>query len=613
MSMATTRFTGLERRWGGWVLPAVVGVVLGLSGPAAAQPALRLTADANGKGADLLKAPDLLLRPNVSEPVYLFVDNPGGKATAVVVRCLAGQTPVAEFKGMVTQSQRIDFPKPAPNTPAVDLTGPLEIVLLDGTGKTLEKKTVGAKILEPREYLAAPAASFHSERRLAINRWSVRLQAAKGVFMGPPAKAQLIFSPQRIPGLLSPKPEGGVLNNEVTADGPAIELFATNLHFQPGTASNGLVLVTVDDYQRAFIFNTHFLPSGDPTPELVTRRGLHLAVPAHARPGTLTTPVEVDYPLRGAPVTLELGFDKTGKKGAYQLVTFSGPRQQKVGVSSADGHLIFKTEVSDWSHTWDTSGITGECRFRARLLDAQKKPIVFAERGRSVNEVFARVTFLDHPPTGVRLGKLPAEVTEGTPELMVTAGCSDPADQIASVFFFIGLPPKPVPAEKAGGKAADKDEVKPPEGAVRATRVVDRDGRVRWESRLKIPSEKPGSFAVTVQMMNQIGLSAFDTAQIKVAPPPPPPTTAIIMGKVVKGVNLKGQPGLPVILLDTNKKQVAEVKTDDQGNYQFKDVAPGSYTVTSEDATDKVRGSQPVTVRKGDKVTKDIELSRLGG
>jgi len=74
---------------------------------------------------------------------------------------------------------------------------------------------------------------------------------------------------------------------------------------------------------------------------------------------------------------------------------------------------------------------------------------------------------------------------------------------------------------------------------------------------------------------------------------------ASISGSVVEGP--RPQPGVPVKLVDANKKEVKTTTTDNSGNFVFNDVEKGNYTVVANKSGSRTKGQQAVAVDEAEK------------
>ncbi len=619
--------------------------LLGGSARAAEEPTLLLSGDAKGTTKSALvvqtgKKGNLTtysaaLRPNTEQGFYLLVHNPSKVQRSVSVRLKTGEkfqeVKAVDLKVDKGDSKLVDFKLPAapaapttPGKPALPPTSELEVKAFTFpfappvSGQTvapftfafmielydkddervLEQRRVNVRILSPKDYLDASAPLFRSQSDRQRNDWSVTLACRKD-FTGPDCPVSLDLSPERIPGLLNPRPPGSRLEAKLNEQTRRVQLDAHNIPFLPVPEENGVVSVTADHFPRAFQFRTTFIREGQRTPDPILGETLRVGIPHYLKPEMKPIPVrlEADNWALDAPVQLDLGVDTTGKGSTFVRVNnpFPGVKDQHVWINppAAEGFLRLRTTVKDWEVPVTTADLVGTCAFRLRVLDAKGKPVS------KTAEAVTRVVVLDTPPEGIKV-LLPKTIPVENVRMPVKATYAGPADHIKEVDFYLAAPV----------------EGQIPKGAkpIRATRTEER-GKPVWSAVLDVPRGQKGPLTVSARFVDQVGQAGVERADVERTAPAAPvaPTTGTIVGRVVKGTRPLGQANLPVILRDPKNMPVAQTTTDKDGNYTFKGVAPGNYTVYSEDASDNVRGSQAVSVIKGQQTkAKDIELSRLG-
>jgi len=125
---------------------------------------------------------------------------------------------------------------------------------------------------------------------------------------------------------------------------------------------------------------------------------------------------------------------------------------------------------------------------------------------------------------------------------------------------------------------------------------------------------------LSVRVVSQRDLAAFDTGVIEVVEPKPampkpgtadapPPKPGAIRGSIRFG-EVKQQM-VPVILADPKEKtEFARTKTGANGAYEFKDVAPGKYKIISFNEVSRAVGRLDVTVESEKTANGDLELIR---
>jgi hypothetical protein len=637
--MLSQHFLGLARRCA--VLTAVM--FASAAGHSAAQEADNakpklLTSYDGKKFNDLQTLPIIVLRPNVEQPVYLYVTNPGldpmRNVAVKLVKVLPDNTPqvLAETTIPVVDPntrQRVMFGKAAPALekgkpiPWPELEGPpfrFEVWAERPPAKSDESKTplavkvpVAVKIMEPREYATASVPKYDVKNQ----RFSVDI-AATGEFFGPKADVELVLSPEVIPGLI-PKKVAGAYKQVITKSGDKVQLVADKLQFLGAPPKHGRVYVTVDGVPRAFVFNNSFT-EGAPAP-LSSGPRARVIAPRYAVPGDkCVVKVEVDdVPAAGGFV--DLGFDRAGD-GRFTEDKLAGFRQQRVyfAPEGPKGGMIFLSVVQDWLKEVDTADVYGPRQLRVQLSDAKGMAIdlvdeVDADANRPGEQLpqppyshFAPLTFdadakavlatmvLDGtPPEGIRFVGWPKKLEKGSALLLQATGRDDDSG-ISRVVFFMGppidgkMPPKVI---EAPGKKIDP------------TKAV-------WSGELPISTEKPGKFEVSVQFTNGAGLAATETVVIELVEPA---KKAKKLGTTVKGKVLEGEllpPGVTVSLVDDKGVIKATTVTDKTGSYVLEDVLPGTYRVVAVRTADATRGQVALTVPEGKELIEkvDIPISR---
>jgi hypothetical protein len=622
---------------------AISGLMLAALGsdlPAAPQAGADLPtasiSDQPEGGKDLKTS--ISVRPNVTQGFYVIVNNPteseqkitalittGAKARVIAkslpVTLAAGKKKAALFQFTEEELKAAEAAKTKPMQTPEAIDGPpfkFQIVLKDDKNADIGKPIpVDVKMLSPWDYLQNPVAKFSSTNERATNLWSVELQLNKTYFSGPECPVRLDFPAERIPFLrkeIKPKKDA-TMQAKLSSGSPDAKLFAENLTFDnvPDANANGPVFVNVDGFERAFIFDTTFVKEGTPAPQLFNKEAVGVKGPRYSRPIDYTVTALVDNVPLGDDVWVELGIDldNTGKYGPGLARQFHGARKQEISIlpKSTDGGLMFNTIVKDWSDKWETPEVFGNRKIRARLLDGKKK-VKQDKQGREM-VAEAMVTFVDNGPAGIALGKLPEKLVEGQ-TLTVSATTTDPKELIKEVVFFIG---KPETSEKDG-----KTVQSVPKTASKITGTMKEDEvtkAVSWTADLDLSRDMIGKVPISVEFKNQVGMSSFQTAAVTVLTKAEANAggggvnTGSIKGTVVEGP--RPQAGLDVALKDDKtpgNKPKATAKTNDKGEFEFKDVEPGSYTVSTTKDASKTKGDAAVTVEKGKEAKVAIELFR---
>jgi hypothetical protein len=594
--------------------------VLGLCGSAARaqEPTLFLGDGPNTATAQEVK--NVLLRPNAAVPFYAYVANPGQGARVVTAELLSAEGRViARATGVnVPGSGRAPVTFPAPVAPpvaaaagttpapaaagAIALTGSkIGLRLLDeqAQNKEIYRSDLDMAIQPPSQYAGAKA-SFTGTRDGA-NELQVTV-TLNGPVAGGPVKVHLDLG--LVPGFVPGSPTDAAYDGEATAGAPAV-LKATNMRFT-GEAKKGWVAVTVDGYDRAFLFETAF---DGTTPQRPTAENvIRIVCPPAAQPtNKFPVRIEVDQPTR-ADAYIDFGFDKSGR-GAFQPTTLPGDRDRAVTLRLGDpgGALLFEGVVKDWVVNVNATGVLGPRTFRARLL-APKSPDQKTldpvndpelKDGERPAVDTRQVVFDNTPPADVTL-TAPVEHVRGTP-LKVRATAVDAESGIDRVLFFVG---DPSAADMRDVRAAVRGKVfvaEPPPSAGGAYTAV-------------LPmADTKGRAVVGVRVINGVGLYIDKAADVELVDPvvKPKPTTGDIKGVVEQGSPPRRQPGRTVWLLD--EKQSAVLKTTEanaKGEFAFKDVAPGNYVVRSDKPTDYATARKAATVEVGKTTEVVLTLKR---
>jgi hypothetical protein len=357
------------------------------------------------------------------------------------------------------------------------------------------------------------------------------------------------------------------------------------------------VYLTVDGYERAFLFNATFPPSGTPTfPTLITNVGMRLDAPRYANPevpyhvGVEVDNARPDYWPRLDILTRVVNEDDKLETQARELAEFRGDRRLRMlfAPGGPEGGLLFQPEMQDWGTDLDLSAVHGRTTLRLRMLDRAGKEVRFRNNEASrpagaedlVTEIQKDVMLDSTPPENMRFVDLPEKAVRGKAQL-VTATAEDPESGIRGAVFFLG---KSLP----GGKI--------PEGALQAVGRPFVPTPNLWAAELQVARDQRAPLDVSVQFTNGAGLTRTVTATLDVIDPPPePPAAALkasIAGTVVEGD--RPQVGLPVELRDgTGRVILATGKTGEGGTFLFKDLNPGLYRVVSMKTASNTQGMTP--------------------
>jgi hypothetical protein len=567
---------------------------------------------------------NLFLRPNgESRSLYVFVRNREAGERKYLLELLENDQKVEGAPVSLTvpgnTTMAVPFAKPAaaaakeapekpaskpagaPVPPGQDWRGSSHKVafrLVNVTDKPNEQvAVVGVNVAtqSPRQYLGAEA-TFAPGGAGTENQLTVTVTAKDEVDAKRPCEVQLVLSPERIPGLQTTRSPGSTYTRELSKAGQKVRLVARDLRFRGAAPEAGLVSVTAGGLRQAFTYKATFAQGGGLAARLdrVDQPLIFVDAPRYSRPGKLPVFLEVAN-APAPPVTIEVGID-LDRNGVYEddeIVRLPGAHDGHIyfNPTGKDGELQFQAVEKDWEAKLDVRDAVGNYALRVRLLKDDKPVKLFRLAGEPVEAVTQNVTFDDIKPL-VKLGTFPRQLVRGQPlRVQATASALSP---IQAARFFLGKP------------VAGKDEPPP------MTEVIDGEpvsnDRIAWTAALDLKPDTKGPVYVSAQAVSAVGLSAVDTVKIELVDPPAPATTGTIKGIVTEGG--RPQPRLKVVLQDSTGKAKDEVKTNDKGEFEFKDVAPGNYQVSANDPDSQTKGDASAAVEKGKTKTVNLELMR---
>jgi hypothetical protein len=589
-----------------------------------------------------------LLRPNVVQDFYLFVQNNSATEEAITVDVLEGDKPIdggsvtftPKAKGVTAvplgkapapapadkpAAPPPPAPVPAPPPELAPLKGELKFVLhgKDKDGKRVDlQDPVRVVMPRPTEYVEVTGV-YDPRERGGIKNQLILTVKAKDTFQGGRCRVDLVLNPAVIPDFVEVPKKEGTRAGYLQRAGDQITLTANNLQFsepsgKSGEHKPGLVYVTIDGYERAYIFESTF-PRGGQTTSTLNRVDLAAARMKFAPGADPSKPYPVSFEIDNTdPKTaIELGLDRDAgqdfnRQAGEIVIVGTGDRKQQILINPAfPAHALqLKRLVSDWETKLDVAEIYGPRLLRLRLLvneaeadkeveDSKKSLVEFLDMANftgtentlkqvnTVKQILETVTFDGTKPENLKFLDFPKQLERGA-ELPVKATASDPESGIKSVAFYIG---KPGP------------DGKPPATAVLVPgKLLDPKTGV-WVASLDAPTDQKGKTEVTAQFTNGAGLVATDTVKIELVDPGAGAAgagkAASIAGKVYVGD--RPQPNLPVELRNAAGGVVDTRSTDKDGKFLFKDVAPGSYKVFSSKTGDKTKGETIVGVQAGEK------------
>jgi hypothetical protein len=545
---------------------------------------------------------ELRLRPNQKQSVHLFVRNPSDTPRKVQIELKAEGTPPTlsgpvEVGAKETKKVVLGKPMPAPEgkKPELpELSGTLQLRLLEADKKVvLDDKRLRVSIAQQREYVRVSNIRYEPGDK---NKLIVQVRAASQI-EGPPCRVRLELPRERMPGFL--KAESGTFEGQLQGDAE-VTLSAENLLFEDAADENGYVYLTVDGYERAFIFRITFARRGTGVaPQEVLRPELRIRAPRYLAPGQ-PCPVKIETDNSQAGANLEIGIDRN-RQGNFALEPLlQGDRRQRVHFAPVgpEGTLFFETAVSDWSLVMNLAGIVGTRDLRGRLLD---------RRGGEITRAIQPVTVDPNPPIGLRIiqvGKVkepnPGQPIKVFPDafLPVIVEGIDPESGVDKVRFYLAKP---------------MDGKMPPGAPMKEGEPLNAD-KTRWRG--LVPADKEGATDLTVEFVNRVGLTtltqtyALHVSKGDAVDPADKPKPGSIAGTVLEGD--RPQPGLTVELIEPKAPAPGDkpksTMTDQNGKFEFKDLEPGTYRVKSAKPVSNRKGEETVIVTPGKAAPVAIKL-----
>jgi hypothetical protein len=568
-------------------LAIVLSSCLLATGARGQEPTLYLGDSSNPTTAKEVK--NILLRPNTGTPFYAYIGNtsPNDRTLTAVLLNAAGRTIARVDNIAAPANSRVPVTFKGDDKPLALTGSQVRLQLLDEKNKEIAHTDLDLAFQAPTQY--AKATAGFTGARDANNELKVTVTASP--VSGGPIKVKLDLS--QIPGLVPESIKDGAFSGEIPASGGSAVLVARNLRFT-GEPKKGWVGVTVDGYDRAFLFETAFDGSTPQRPPV--ENVILVAVRPTAQPTeNFPVKIEVDQPTR-ADEYIEFGFDKSGS-GTFETRILPGDRDRAatLRIGGNDGALVFGSTVKDWAFPLDATGVLGPRSLRARLM-TPKGPTADPVNDTELRADLRQVMF-DNSPAEVKL-TAPAQHAKGTP-INVTIAAADPESGVDRVLVFVGDAPAADVRGPVRGKVYAANPPTTAGGPFTATLPTpDSKGRIIIGTRVFNGAGLPNDALVEVDLVDPAGGGKAANGTIK--------------GVVEAGTSPgRKQQNKPVMLLD--EKQTVVIKkteTNDKGEFIFKDVPPGNYVLRSDKPSDYAVAKKAVTVEAGKTSEVALELMR---
>lgn len=578
-----------------------------------------------GTDSDVERASDEMktfdLRPNIELPFYVFIKNSeiDPRNMVLTISYTQKQDPKKqiELKKLDVKNLKIlgkgkddskdvvlavEFPKLDKEIDlglAQQLNFKLEDISRNEKGDSskllkLDEKAIQLNNMKTEEYLSfEPAPEINNSGQLIV---SVKPTSK---FRGPPCKLELDWS--RLKNLVQDQtPSGAVKGLLDDEENKRARLVLNKLRFNKDSSDHGFFSIKVDGVSRA---RTWLATDMESTAKLDTLPANTLRIVTDRYFLTdakekLQVRFEVDNPEDTRNTKLDYGKDLSGT-GEFDDVHRHHFRNERVSLRVDDANknaLLLKPDIKDWTIEISSEGLTGNAAFRANLITPNRRleeirsTTLFSKELPKINSIVVKdskeqvkdsqATFLPGEKINIEVkAQCPTEITD----VMLYAGDTVPvgADKLPDV--------------------------------TKLTRAALRD--TVWSSSVEVP-EKKGSYKLFVIVRNGVGLENTERRELKVievAPVTEKDKAGSIKGTVVEGAEDRTQRDVPVTLEDSNKKVIKSTKTDDKGNYEFKGVPAGNYSIHCKRGTGlaTVKAKAEATVENGkETVMKPMALRR---
>lgn len=564
--------------------------------------------------------PPINLRPNTSTAVSVFLHNPMEdeyrNVTVKFVQLdrdsikILAQAEVAKLPPR--EEVRLLFPARGKEAPEkMDLIGPpfktqLWIEPKQKDDFTVIKRDISLLIREPRDYLTAQAQYDAIARKLSFK---LRREESRGLIGPKDCPVELAL------GAEFAEPKKGAFKQVIVGAKSLAEVHAENLIFVAPTLREGHAYLTVDGFERAFIYPVRLTGSGDMSEVALGKKiGAKIVVPRYAVPAAkFPVRLELDGPL-DAEYRVELGLDRAGTREQFnQRVQFNGLREQKARIGIAPtGDLLCQTEVRDWQVEFDTTGVFGNIWFRLEVFKKDRFTGKFEERELSIppfvaahraplrvdadlKRAYARVIQDRTPPEDVEFVDLPRAWSLGKP-MPLFVKTRERGDHQAPIEKLLLL----------RGKAPQDGKINP--DFILGSGVFDEE-RSLWQVTMP-PQEKIELLEFSAILTTGTGVSASRSATISIVDPTAGGKgIAKVTGKLTYGPN--PVPNASVSLLDEKGVVKGSVKSTPKGEYAFDKVPPGNYVVYATQSFPALVGRANVQVPEGKELVEKIDVRLL--
>ena len=526
-----------------------------------------------------IPAASLRLRPATEAQTCLFsIANPTDQAGEVIVEVPGVGTAHATLQKQSLTPLEFVPPATAKGEPVPVFDHSLPVRVVDAkTHRQIAQWSLPLEVISPAQYVRVTKSRFLPGED-GDNRLTLQL-SAEGMPQGPPCIVQMNLSKDDLPGLVGI--EDAKLSGELPADGSPLTLYAAGMRLLDGRGELGSITLTVDGVEQAISFAGVFPRRGDPTtPRQVARPQVTLDVPklAPAGPG-FQVPVHVLQGPQGGSVHLRIGKVTSGGFVSQLHQQVHGLQQQQIHLKpQKDGSLALKVTLSDWKLAFDTSGMVGQHRVVANIVD---------RHGRSVASAMQDVVF-DNSPADVATF-LSAPLATVNQPIALEIAASDSLSGIDKVLVFPGLPSK---------------DGKLPAG-VKPIQAVRQKDSTNWIATLG-PEKLSGPLEVTAQVINAVGLTRFESTAITVEANSGKKLGSV-SGTITEGP--RPQPNITVQLFAGGTSVVAQAKTGADGSFRLPDVKPGNYSVHADKPSSGRKANKPVSVKPGQSVQIDLQLA----